>query len=103
MLNTKVHNLVYILLTFPVNSFANTEHVPYDIQIPPKFDPRLTEYVWFSSYTTKNRFDNHDSSSSFNIVAFILHGAIDNIMDFSKKWNKEKNKVPKVEKIVIRL
>ena len=103
MLTTKVHNSVYIFQTFVASSFANTEKVPLNIQTPPKFDPRLTEYVWFSSFTYQTKLDNHHSSSSIKILPYILPGAVETIMDVSKERNKEKNKVPKMEKIVLRL
>jgi hypothetical protein len=100
MHTTKVHNSVYIFLTFVASSFANTENVPLYIQTLPRFDPRLTEYVWFSSQTKP---DNHHSSSSIKILPFLLPGAVETLMDISKERNKEQNEVPKVEKMSLRL
>jgi hypothetical protein len=92
-----------IFLTFIAGSFANTEIIPLNIQTPPKFDPRLTEYVWFSSFTYKTKLDNYHFSSSINILPFLMPGAAETLKDISKERNKENNKVPKLEKIVLRL
>jgi hypothetical protein len=100
MLTSKVLNSVFIFLTFVASSFANTENVPLNIQTPPMFDPRLTEYVWFSSQTKP---ENHNSSSYILILPFILPGAVETLKDISKERNKEKSKVAKVEKMALRL
>ena len=98
MFTTNVHNSVCSLLIISAHLFANTEHIPHDIKTQPKFDPHLTEYVWFSSFTTNSELD-----SSINIMPVMLSGAVETKVQLSKERGKEQNKVPTVQKIVFRL
>jgi hypothetical protein len=103
MFTTNVQNLIFTLLIMSAHTFGNNEYIPHHIKTQPKFDPHLTEYVWFSSFSTNSELDNNKSSSLVNILPIMLSGAVETKEHLSKERKMEQNKVPKVQKIVFRL
>ena len=67
--------------------------------IQPSFDPRISEFVWFEDSTTHQAYDNLGSHTTINNHSFILPGSVDTLADPSK----DRDRVPKVQKIDLRL
>ena len=72
---------------------------PSEIETPPPYDPHLSEYVWFSTFPSSINSDAMASSTDINIMPLMMPGPLGT--QIAPKENK--NKVPKVEKILLRL
>ena len=99
MVHTKELLYVCLVLTFPIPNITQVEYFSHDIETPPTYDPRLTEFVWFSSSSFPIMSDNTATSNNINILPIMLPGPVDTIVAVSK----DKNKVPKVMKNLLRL
>ena len=86
------HIYFWLLITFSFPSIAEMETSPI-------YDPRLSEFVWFSTFTSPIISMPTASSTDINIMPLMMPGPLG-----SKVAAKEnKNKVNKVEKFLLRL
>ena len=97
MVDPKAPNVVCLFLLMQTTAFQ--ENAPHHLQSPPSYDPRLTHFVWFSTFRGSSKLENEDFSNTINIKPVMLPGAVGPLVDLKKN----KNKIPKVQKIVMRL
>ena len=93
MILTHGHKLVFTMVILPALAFPSSGHTL------PTTDPRLSEFVWFSSFTSPDELGNEDTSSTVNINPFLLPGALEPLADLGK----ENDNSPKASKMAIRL
>ena len=93
MVHPKVPDVICLFLIMLTT--ANQGHIMCNIQYQPRYDPRLTNFVRFSTFPGSSNLENEDFSTYINMQPFMLPGAVETLVDH--------NKVPKVQKFFMRL
>ena len=88
MFNTNVPKLFLVILTISMHGMAQTGKNNFKLPTQPSFDPRISEFDWFSSSTTHHKLDNLNSSITIKNPPFILPESVDTLVDPTKDRDK---------------
>ena len=93
---------LWLFVTFSFPNIAEMEKLPSNSKTLPTYNPRMSACVWFSTFASPIISDSMSTASStdkdINIMHLMMPGPLG-----SQVAAKENNKVPKVEKILLRL
>ena len=81
MFHTNDLKLVLVILTISMHGMAHRENTKYELPTLPSFDPRISEFVSFSTSTIDHKLGNLDSSSTIINPHLILPGPVEFLVD----------------------
>ena len=94
MVDPKVPNVFCLILIMLASAYQG--HMAHDIHSPPSYDPRLSQFVWFSTFADSSRLEDEDS---INVQPIKLPSAV----EFHVNHKKDQKDVQKVQRMAMRL
>ena len=103
MVLTTVQIISFLILRVSTTDFGRTDldRVLQSSPAKSSFDPLLSEFVWFSSFTSPDEVNSNHGASFILVRPYMLHGSLEPLTHMV--MGGESDKAPEAPKMAIRL